>query len=751
MRKICCNVTVYKQLYFIFYCILLICGVYSQTCYAAAPPTDTIKLQLKWRNQFQFAGYYAAQIKGFYAEKQLKVKILPGGPGVPVIDNLLNGKADVGIFDPGVLLKRNVTDPLIVLATIMQSSGYCIISLKDKNILKPSDLVGKTVLVESTQGWGIFKAILLKEGIEPNSIIITDRLKDSEEILDNKADAVVTYISSQPQRFAAKGYKINIIRPEEYGVDFYGDVLLSTKKFAYANEDRTNAFIEATLKGWKYALAHEDEMISYILTLDDVKVAGVTREHLKYEANQIRRLIMPQLVEIGHTNFGRWQYMLTIFQELGIADKDLSLKGFIYEGKKNRLSRWYLPLIYISAVIIIIIIVVMMINWELRKRVKTSTTKLLNEIEQRRAAEHLANENKEQLELILNSSNIGLWELEIGTKKATFNSQFKAVLGYTDDYNFLLKDFCDKIHPDDLKFTQPLFCSENLDAPTQKMIQFRVENSSGQFIYVLSSSKLILKDQQPYKISGVMLSIEELKKKELEVLKVSDELIRRNNELKKFAYITSHNLRGPVVNISSLSQMINQSSLNSENLIIFDKMRISIHKLESILDDLVEIVAHDKSGNLSLEKIDIRDTIQSVVGVVKTPTSDFEIKVNLDLKIQNLMLPKHAFLSIILNLITNSIKFKATNKNLIISIQAFDEGDNSVLKFSDNGIGIDLLKNRQKIFSLYQRLNLDIEGKGIGLFIIKSHMDTLNGRIEVESTLGIGTTFTLYFPKPHFS
>ncbi|WP_017259543.1 ABC transporter substrate-binding protein [Pedobacter arcticus] len=752
MRKPCSKTIFKKQLIIVLYCILFISNLHSSQCSASTPLiTDTIKLQLKWRNQFQFAGYYAAVIKGFYAEKGLNVKILPGGPHISPVKNVTEGKANIGVYDPGILSKEYTKNNLVVLATIMQSSGYCIISSKTKNILRPADLVGKHILIEDGQGWGIFKTILLKEGIDISKIKIGPRLKDSEDIYKDSVDAVITFIASQPQRLKAMGYDFNIMRPEEYGVDFYGDILFTTKKFAYRNTETTDAFIEASLKGWKYALSHENEIINYILTLPDVRAYGTSRKNLEYEAKEIKKLIMPNLVEIGHTNLGRWQYMLTILQRLGIADNNYSLKGLIYESNENRLSRFYLPLIYVSTFIIIIIIVIMLINSQLRNRVRLSTAKLLKEIEQRKEAEHLANENKEQIELILNSSNIGLWELEIETKKATFNSRFKAVLGYKDEYNLTLEEFYDKIHPDDLKLAQPLFCTENLNIPTKKMTQLRVENAKGQYIYVLSSSKIILKNQKPFKISGIILSIEELKQKELEVLKVSDELIRRNNELKKFAYITSHNIRGPVVNILSLSQMIDQSFLDKENIIIFDKIDLSIKKLETILDDLVELVAHDKSGNLSLEKIDIAETIQSVIKSIQEQGPNNDLNIDFDLKVNKLMLPKHAFLSIITNLITNSIKFRTYDRKLLIEVQAFDEGDNTVLRFNDNGIGIDLLKHKHKIFNLYQRINHDIEGKGIGLFIVRSHMDTLNGRIEIESTPNIGTTFTLYFPKQHFS
>lgn len=731
-----------------FCCLFLVGFFCSQKCCADIPQTDTIKLQLKWRSQFQFAGYYAAQLKGYYAAQKLNVKILPGGPGINVINNVANGKADIGVFDPGILERQREVKKksLVVLATIMQSSGYCIISLKEKNISVPADLIGKRVLVEKNQGWSIFKAILLKEGLDTNKVEKLSRLKDSEDILTGQADAVVTYITSQPQRLKAMGQKISIIRPEEYGVDFYGDFLFSTQDYAYRDINKTENFINASLKGWKYALAHQEEIIDYLLTLPDVKAYGVTREQLRYEAAEMKKLIMPNLVELGHTNIGRWQYMLKLLQELGVADKDFSLKGFVFDTGEYHKSRWYLPIIYSSIAILLIVITVVVINQQLLKRIKIRTAELSQEIEQRKLAEHLSNEKKEQIELILNSSNIGLWEFEIESKKPIFNQEFMKILGYGDQTDYSLDDFLKKIHPEDLKLANPLF--ETLGKSNiQKMIQLRVEQANGKYIYILASSKLLFKDGVPFKVSGVILSIQELKEKELEVLKVTEELIRRNNELKKFAYITSHNLRAPVVNISSLSDMMDQTSLRSENLEVFEKMKRSIGNLNSTLGDLIEVVAHDDSRNISLEKIDIEENIQSVIDVVKNQVMNFDTTVNLDLKIKELAFPKHLFVSIVLNLLTNAIKFSSADRKTVVNIETFNYQQNTILKFSDNGIGIDTSRNKSKIFGLYQRLDPQIEGKGVGLFIVRSHLDTFNGKIEVESELGKGTTFTLYFPN----
>ena len=706
-----------------------------------------IKLQLKWRHQFQFAGYYAAQIKGFYKDEQLDVKILPGGPGIWPIDDVLKGKADFGVFDPSILFKNNPKKPLVVLATIMQSSPYVIISLKDKKILRPSDLNGKSILVQEDQGWSIFKAILLKEGIKANNIKVIPRSKDSEEIIENKADAVVTYLTTQPQRLNGLGYQINMIRPIEYGVDFYGDVLFSSYKNAYQDTEKTDAFIRSSLKGWEYALNHEDEIINYILTLPGVKESGNNRNYLKTEAKELRKLIMPDLIKVGNMNIGRWQHMLDLYQQLGLAKKNITLKNFVYNPKEKVLKDWLIPAIYFSCSILLVTIIIIIINSQLRKRVKIKTKELEAEILNRKRAEDLANDSKEQIELILKSANIGLWEWDLKTNLKTYSEQWYGILGINSNDLPANFDPFNSIHPDDLEKAKQIFQQNLAGTRKRELVEFRIKNSNDNYIHILSSSRVTIENERTVKISGIAIDIENIKKKEIELLKISEELMQSNNELKKFAYITSHNLRGPVVNIISLFQMINLDKIDDENQVYIDKIGISVDKLDRTLNDLIEIVSHQKPENNLFTIINFKEELDEIIQSIEIQIVTSKAKFNANFLVQTMPYSKKYFESILLNLITNAIKYKSKVEPLIIDISTTENEEYVILKVKDNGIGIDLEKNRTKIFGLYQRFETEIEGKGIGLFIIKSHIETLNGKIEVNSALGEGTTFTIYFAK----
>jgi signal transduction histidine kinase len=249
------------------------------------------------------------------------------------------------------------------------------------------------------------------------------------------------------------------------------------------------------------------------------------------------------------------------------------------------------------------------------------------------------------------------------------------------------------------------------------------------------------------KLSGVIIDINEIKKKEQELIKISEELMQSNSELKKFAYIISHNLRGPVVNISSLFNMIDHESMCDDNKIYCDKIGISVDKLEETLNDLIEIVSHQKPENKSLTVIDFESELKQIIASIEYQFVASGAKITTDFELRTMIYSKKYFESILINLLTNAIKYKSPDRAINIHISTSENDDYIILRVKDNGTGIDLHKNKSKIFGLYQRFTPQIDGKGIGLFIIKSHIESMNGKIEVDSKPNEGTTFTIYFSK----
>lgn len=311
---------------------------------------DKITLQLKWTHQFQFAGYYAAKAQGFYKKAGLDVEIIEAGPEINPTEELLSGKANYAVGSSSVLLDRLSGKPIVVLAVIFQHSPYTIIAKADKNIKSIHDLIDKKVMFEPHADELV--AYLKREGISLNSVNQIPHTFDLNSFLNGDADAYSAYVTTELFHLNQSGVPYLTFTPRSAGIDFYGDNLFSTEQELSANPKRVKAFTEASLKGWQYAIEHQEELVELILSEYNT---GLSRDALLFEAKKMEELLFPDLIKIGYMYQGRWQHIAETYAELGLIPKDYSLSGFMYQNNQNEdLSKYYLALF--SALIIILII-----------------------------------------------------------------------------------------------------------------------------------------------------------------------------------------------------------------------------------------------------------------------------------------------------------------------------------------------------------------------------------------------------------
>lgn len=703
-----------------------------------------IKLQLKWLHQFQFAGYYAAKEKGFYKDAGLDVEILQGNALNPPVNTVLRGKADFGVTGSDILNSFINKEPVVVVSVIFQHSPYVFMTLSDRKINSPSDLAGKTIMVSEDQGGKLLKALLLDEGIPIDSVNIIDHSWQIQDLVNGKADAQSAYLTVEPQIMRKMGHQVSLINPINYGIDFYGDLLFTTVKMANSHPRVVEKFNEASLKGWQYAMAHPEEMVKYILELPGVKSRGITREQLLYEAGEMNKLILPELVEIGHMNPGRWENMLTIYKKLGLAGKDVSIEGLLFRSSNTKKAQYFDYLLYVIGVAGFLFIINIIGNWRLRKQVLKRTADLQAEIINRTKAE-------QRLELAIEAAGLSIWSRDLDTNTLIYDRKWFQNQGIDPDVFLEHDNLLNAIHPDDLENVKQATTYLREGKNLYNNLTYRIKTLQGDWKWILSFSKMISSDGSARKnvVVGSLMDIDFIKQKEIELQGITKELRKKNNELEKFAYITSHNLRAPVVNLISLTELQQENSLPQE---LQDEIRQNIYEcvrqLDNTLNDLVEIVASQSGKSAKSEDLDLRTELNMVIKTIENQirNSGAEIVVNFekDLKIH---FPRHYLHSILVNLFTNAIKYKSKDRKLVITLKTREDKEYTQLFFSDNGIGINLDKYGNKIFGLYQRFHTTIEGKGLGLYIIKSQIEAMDGKIEVDSLPDVGTTFRIYFKK----
>ncbi|WP_172152779.1 MULTISPECIES: GGDEF domain-containing protein [Pseudomonas] len=370
-------------------------------CLAETMAAEKIRLQLRWLHQFQFAGYYMAQEKGFYAQAGLEVEIRPGGPGTPKpIDLLLEGNADFAIANSGLVIARLQGRPVVALAAIMQSSPIVWIVRADSDIYTPHDLAGKRVMLMPAPENAELLVTLAREGVDQDRLQLQQTSFDPQDLIDGNTDAYNGYISNELFWLQQQQLPYRLIKPREYGVNFYSDVLTTSEVLLQQRPAQVEAFIQASLKGWQYALEHIEESVQLI---HQRYAPDKSLEHLRFEAEELHKLIMPELVQLGHMNPGRWHAIAQSYLDLGMADGPIELDGFIYKRKVATdhsllyqvLGGALLALLLLGAVAL---------------RFARLTRKLRLEVKRRQQAEQELRSSNLQLERLANTDRLtGQW------------------------------------------------------------------------------------------------------------------------------------------------------------------------------------------------------------------------------------------------------------------------------------------------------------------------------------------------------
>ena len=350
MRNLASQISLLKTL--IVCGVLLIAG--GPAAHASAPAgLDVIHLQLRWLPQFQFAGYYAAVDKGFYREEGLDVRLHPGEPDRQPVAEVLAGRAQYAEGNSEVLLARLQGIPLVALAAIFQHSPSVLLALRKSGINSAQDLIGKKVMFMDSKNDPDFLTMLLNEGVSTSQLTVLPSSYNFEDLVTGKVDAFNSYLTNEPFYLKQRNIEFTVINPRNYSVDFYSDVLFTTAAELKAHPKRVEAMRRATLKGWRYAMEHPDEIIDLLINKYQVRKS---REHLQFEAAAMRPLILPDLVKIGHMNPERWHHMAETFVRVGMIDASYSLDGFMYTGEEEKsLPRWVMPVLIAAALLVVII------------------------------------------------------------------------------------------------------------------------------------------------------------------------------------------------------------------------------------------------------------------------------------------------------------------------------------------------------------------------------------------------------------
>lgn len=259
-------------------------------------------------------------------------------------------------------------------------------------------------------------------------------------------------------------------------------------------------------------------------------------------------------------------------------------------------------------------------------------------------------------------------------------------------------------------------------------------------------SKNIIEEQQAkLKLKNEELSAE-LVEQNIELKNTNKALIGQNNKLEQFAYIISHNLRAPIARLLGLGYLIDKAQNEQEKEGIVRLMINSSVELNEVIDDMSHVLLLQKPGSKVLENVKFDEVLAKVKKTLRNEIMQNQVVLITDFSEAKEVYSLPLYIeNIFYNLLSNAIKYQSKDRSPVIEIKTTKKKDNIILTFSDNGLGIDLDRDGEKLFSLYKRFHFHVEGKGMGLYLVKNQVETLGGSIKVKSQLNKGTTFIIKF------
>jgi len=346
---------------------------------------------------------------------------------------------------------------------------------------------------------------------------------------------------------------------------------------------------------------------------------------------------------------------------------------------------------------------------------------------------------------IFNQAPVGIAKIDTMTGKfITVNDEYGKIVGYSTE-ELLNTDFQSITHSSDLELDIKMMSDLKNGLVNDFHIEKRYINKSGNIVWVnLFVATLWKKQNIIINHIAIVEDITEKKKAEEELNQSFMLVSEQNKRLLNFSYIVSHNLRSHTSNIQLIADLLENSKSKDEQ----DEMITLLKKVSQSLDEtmrnLNEVVNIRNNINLKIENLNLNNFIENTLSLLKPQIENKSAIVENNASDDIFIEYNRAYLeSILYNFISNALRYSHPDRNPIITL-SFNKNEKS-LSIKDNGIGIDLKRNKEDLFGMYKTFNNNPDAKGLGLFLTKNQIDAMGGKIETESELGIGTNFIIYF------
>ncbi|MBF0281510.1 MAG: diguanylate cyclase [Zetaproteobacteria bacterium] len=427
---------------------------------------------------------------GFYKEVGLDVTILESLASSNIVRDVVSGKVQYATGSSSLVLDRIAGKPVVVLAAIHQHSPYVFLTADKNGDGSIHDIVNKRVMIEPHAAELL--AYLLREGISTQDINILPYSANPDDLIENKTDFYEAYSTNEPYTLQQKGFTYQVFSPRSVGIDFYGDNLFTSEDELKYHPKRVAAFREASLRGWRYAEEHPNEMINLIINKYN---HHQTIERLQFEAKAQDKLIQSKMVEIGYMHPDRWNHIAKVYQEIGILKETPNLNGFIYDISRtleNR-SKFYKMLI-ITMLIIGILTAIVIYILSINKRLRHSFLTL------EKTKTSLA-ESEENFKQLANNTSASIFILK-DTTLISINVAGQSLTGYAST-ELLNKNIFNLVHLADHQLIVNKMNELHQNSTAKINEEIRLIHKNGNIIWVEITANKSTYQQEPVIIGTV--------------------------------------------------------------------------------------------------------------------------------------------------------------------------------------------------------------------------------------------------------
>ncbi|MDP2432827.1 MAG: ABC transporter substrate-binding protein [Pseudomonadota bacterium] len=725
---------------------------------------ERVSVQLIWKHQFEFAAFYAAQEQGYYREAGLDVTIREGGPGIDAVKEVLEGRADFAVGTSALVVERYLGKPLVVLAALMQHSPIALLARRRDGLASVHDLAGKPVAVDAHSRDEI-EAYLRASGIPVTQINLIEQTDWTLASLDQGREAAkVVYVSNEPFLIRGREHEYLLLTPRSAGIDLFGNVLYSGEALLKQRPETVMAFREATLKGLVYAMAHPDTVSDLILARYNTQ--NKSRAHLLFEAEQIRELTRPDIVEPGYMSPGRWRHVVEVYASQGKMPADFDLAGFLYDPTPPKTPvwvRWALAAALAGMLAALAVVV----------RVRAFNRKLQREIGERKQAETALQASEAKYRELVDNANAIILRMAPDGTLTYFNEFAEKLFGFKAG-EILGKHVVGSIVPE-FESGSHRDLSELIAAIlADPMCYTENENENmtreGRRVWVRWANRVILDARgRPVGVLSIGHDITSQRKLEQELAEYRNrleeqvqartvELVAARREAERLARVKSeflanmsHEIRTPLNGVLGFAQVgLRASEGRGKARDYFGKIIDSGKLLLAVINDILDFSRLD-AGQLKVETVsfEINRILREPVELLREQAEAKGIELELDLASNlpaNCVGDPLRLQQVLLNLLSNAVKFTERGR---VTLVAMREGDQLVFAVRDSGIGI-TPEQQTRLFNAFTQADTSTTrrygGTGLGLAISKRLVELMGGEIALDSREGVGSTFRVSLP-----